>query len=141
MSKKEINIIPVEIHLNIEEEILKHSNIKLSKQMEDSIDELVSEQRVIATAMQNKKKKEKKKEDNIKNVFAILKESLDRAIADNCKPEPISGEKLVELYQEDITLGPLIQRLKTFIKKEHDGDYVLVKKQKNKKSAYILIRY
>lgn len=141
MPKKEIKILPVEIHLNIEEEILKYSSVKLSKQSEDSIQELVDEQRVIATVLQQREQRKEEKEDNIKRVFGILKESLDRAIADQCMPEPISAEKLLELYQEDIDLGPLVQRLKSYIKKEYENTYMLAKKQKNKKAAYILVRY
>lgn len=140
MPKKEIDIIKVEIQLDLEEEVKTHATTKLSEAATASLEEAVNEQRVLATKIAEKKKERKNQKAGMERVWGILKESFDRAQVDRCTPEPISSEKLLKLYEEETTLSALVQRIKRYIKKEHNGAYALIKKQKNKKSAYCLAR-
>lgn len=138
--KKKLETIEVEIQLDLEKEAKLYTKPKLSESIISRLDEIVNEQKVISEAILKKKNQKEIDNHSILQVFLILKESFDRASIDRCEPEAIRAEKLIELYGKEITLSALITRLKHFIKSEYNNEYILIRKTKNKKPAYILIR-
>jgi len=138
--KKKLETIEVEIQLDLENEAKLYTKPKLSDSIVSRLDEIINEQKVISNALAQKQIKKAISNEAISKVFAILKESYDRALFDKCNPEPIRAEKLIELYGQNIQLSALITRLKHFIKSEYNNEYILIRKLKNKKAAYILIR-
>lgn len=138
--KKKLETIEVEIQLDLEKEAELYTKPKLSESIVSRLDEIVNEQKVISNAITKKQIQKTIDNEAINKVFTLLKESFDRASNDRCDPEAIRAEKLIELYGKEITLSALIMRLKHFIKAEHNNEYILIKKERNKKPAYILIR-
>lgn len=141
MPKKKIEIIDVEIRLDLEKEIESLTANDLPVEAKIRIDEIINEQNVIAIGLSKKRQELKKNEDNLQKVFDILYDSFNRSIEHKCQPEPISAEKLIELYGSSIILSALVARLKSFIKRNYNNKYVLMRVTKNKKAAYILVQY
>ena len=138
--KKKLETIEVEIQLDLENEAKLYTRPKLSDSIVSRLDEIINEQKVISNALTQKQIQKTISNEAISKVFAILKESYDRALFDKCSPETIRAEKLIELYGQNIQLSALVTRLKHFIKSEYNNEYILIRKLKNKKAAYILIR-
>lgn len=141
MPKKKIEIIDVEIRLDLEKEIESLTANDLPVEAKIRIDEIINEQNVIAIGLSKKRQELKKNEDNLQKVFDILYDSFNRSIEHKCQPEPISAEKLIELYGSSVILSALVARLKSFIKRNYNNKYVLMRVTKNKKAAYILVQY
>lgn len=141
MPKKKIETIDVEIRLDLEKELESTSKKSVSVEARTRIDELINEQNIIALSLSKKRKKSQEQEEATERVFEILLDSHNRAIEHNCKPEPISAEKLTELYGSEILLSSLVSKIKSHIKKKYDNSYILTRMNKNKKPAYILVKY
>jgi len=138
MPQNKIEIVEVKIQLDMEPE---KPDVKLSEAAKVKLDELVNEQKVVVASIKKRNKKKKEDTENIKRVFSILKESFDRSIADSCTPEPISITKLKELYGSEVATSSLTAKIRSYLRKNYGDNLVLLKKQKNNKSAYYLTQY
>lgn len=139
MPRKKLDIVEIDIPVDMSKE--PDRNVSISKSAKTKLDELVNEQKVIANAIINKKKKQKEDSEAIKRVFKILKDAFELGQQANSQPEPISGSKLIALYGEDIVLNSLTAKIRKYLRSNYDGNLALVRKTKNKRAAYILVRY
>lgn len=137
---KKTNIVKVELkNINLSEEI-KKAKTKMPDAMKKDLDNIISKKKMIKQSFSKKKIKEDKIKIQLEKCFSLLFEAYKLAIENKSEPEPILGVKLLQISGLDSMSG-LITRMNHYLKKEKEKEFILVKKTRNKQSAYILVKF
>lgn len=136
MSK--VTIITVELGENIDTII------------SDDITELTSKNlEVVNQAIEQKQETMKVRQQKVEKIdqearakVAALATVYQALLAAHSKDDAVDLDEMIKLSSPAITnASSLVLQLKSFIRKEHDNEYVLQRKKRNKKPVYELIKF
>lgn len=132
--KKKIEIIDIRLDIDLTEEIRKRTDM-LNEEIKNQTKNLIERAKLRAQKTKSSKQREKELWDvKCQRVFDKLV-----AAAETDFPWLSSSEIMSLMNVESVSLQSVIQRLKSFIKKE--GHWVLTRKRRSKESTYKLDRF
>lgn len=132
--KKKIEIIDIRLDIDLTEEIRKRADV-LNADIKQQAETLIERAKLRSQKVKSSKERTQELwEGKCKRVF-------DKLVASAETEHPwISGEEIMNVVDSDsVSLQSVIQRLRSFIKKE--GHWTLTRKKKSGQSIYKLDRF